>query len=135
MVKLIKNDKKLNYHGNRKQYVYKKEGKGLNFVYREYNSDKNIIYIKNDNMRYETIKRYFKEISDKFEKIQLDEKRLSGMPVVKDTRIPISLVLACLKDEMTIQDICDEYRLAYNDVEEAVEYAIEILDIPYQGEE
>ncbi len=54
------------------------------------------------------------------------------MPVIKNTRIPVSLVAACLKDEMTIQDICEEYRLTKQDIEAAMEYVIEILDVPYQ---
>ena len=54
------------------------------------------------------------------------------MPVIKNTRIPVSLIIACLKDEMTFQEICDEYRLTQKDIEEAMEYVIEILDTPYQ---
>ena len=72
------------------------------------------------------------KIAKKFDAIQIDKKKLSGMPVIKDTRIPVSLVAACLKDEMTIQDICEEYRLTKQDVETAMEYVIEILDVPYQ---
>lgn len=54
------------------------------------------------------------------------------MPVIKNTRIPVSLIVACLKDEMTIREICEEYKLTEEDVEKAMEYVIEILDVPYQ---
>lgn len=37
-----------------------------------------------------------------------------------------------MKDEMTVQDICEEYRLTKQDIETAMEYVIEILDVPYQ---
>ena len=43
-----------------------------------------------------------------------------------------ALIIACLKDEMTFQEICDEYRLTQKDIEEAMEYVIEVLDTPYQ---
>ena len=33
---------------------------------------------------------------------------------------------------MTIEEICEEYNLKTNDIEEAMEYVIEILDTPYQ---
>ena len=54
------------------------------------------------------------------------------MPTVKNTRIPVSLIVACLKDEMTFQEICEEYKLTEEDIEKAMEYVIEILDVPYQ---
>lgn len=73
---------------------------------------------------------------DKKNNIQINEKKLGGMPVIKNTRIPVSLIVACLKDEMTIREICEEYKLTEEDVEEdvekAMEYVIEILDVPYQ---
>ena len=67
-----------------------------------------------------------------FTQIQIDEKKLGGMPVIKNTRIPVSLIIACLKDEMTFQEICEEYKLTKEDIEKAMEYVIEILDVPYQ---
>lgn len=57
---------------------------------------------------------------------------MSGMPAVKGTRIPISLIMACLKDEMTFGEICEEYGLTKKDIEDAVEFVIQILDAPYQ---
>ena len=43
------------------------------------------------------------------------------MPTVKNTRIPVSLIVACLKDEMTFQEICEEYKIAPEDVEKVME--------------
>ncbi len=107
---------------------------GLNKKYKTYNEDmeNDIIFLNNNYKNYQEIERYFNKIAKKFDAVQIDEKKLSGMPLIKNTRIPISLVVACLKDEMTIQDICAEYRLTKQDIEEAMEYVIEILDVPYQ---
>ena len=99
-------------------YAYNSRSEnGINRKYAGYhmNMDKNIIYIRTAGDR-----------------IQLDEKKLGGMPAIKNTRIPVSLILACLKDEMTMDEICEDYMLAREDIESAVEYAIEILDTPYQ---
>lgn len=107
---------------------------GLNKKDNAYNKNmkRDIIFLKERYTNYQEIKRYFEKQAKKFEKIQVDEKRLSGMPVIKNTRIPVSLIVACLKDEMTMEEICEEYRLTKNDIEEAMEYVIEILDVPYQ---
>lgn len=94
--------------------------------------ENDIVFLNNNYENYQEIEHYFNKIAKKFDAIQIDEKKLSGMPVIKNTRIPISLVVACLKDEMTIQDICEEYRLTKRDIEAAMEYVIEILDVPYQ---
>lgn len=122
-------------------YTYKKSNwtekeyeSGLNLDYKAYNKDmkRNIIFWQNDGINYREIEQYFKKVAKKFIQIQLDEKKLGGMPVIKNTRIPVSLIVACLKDEMTFQEICEEYKLTQEDIEKAMEYVIEILDVPYQ---
>lgn len=107
---------------------------GLNLNYKAYNKymEHNIIFLQNGYINYQEIEQYFKKVAKKFTQIQIDEKRLSGMPVIKNTRIPVSLIIACLKDEMTFQEICEEYKLTEEDIEKAMEYVIEILDVPYQ---
>ncbi len=106
----------------------------LNLNYNAYNKDMrhNIIFLPNGNINYQEIEQYFKKVAKRFEQIQIDEKKLNGMPVIKDTRIPVSLIIACLKDEMTFKEICEEYKLTQEDIEKAMEYVIEILDVPYQ---
>ena len=54
------------------------------------------------------------------------------MPTIVGSRIPVSLLIACVKDEMTIEEICAEYGLTKDEVEKAMEYVVEILDTPYQ---
>lgn len=119
------------------QYTYniKKEfDTGINKKYCVYNKNmgKDIIFLKAKDTPYQEIEQYYRNLAKKFEKIQIDDRKLSGMPVIKDTRIPVSLIVACLKDEMTIEEICEEYRLTRDDIEEAMGYVIEILDAPYQ---
>ena len=43
-----------------------------------------------------------------------------------------SLIVACLKDEMTFEEICEEYEITKEDIEKSMEYVMEVLDIPYQ---
>lgn len=105
---------------DRKYYVYNK------------NMGKDIIFLKAKDTTYQEIEQYFRNLAKKFEKIQIDDGKLSGMPAIKNTRIPVSLIVACLKDEMTIKEICEEYGLTRDDIEEAMGYVMEILDVPYQ---
>lgn len=107
---------------------------GLNLNYNAYNKNMkhNIIFLQNSNINYQEIERYFKKTAKKFAQVQIDEKRLNGMPVIKNTRIPISLIIACLKDEMTFQEICEEYKLTQEDIIKSLEYVMDILDTPYQ---
>lgn len=41
------------------------------------------------------------------------------------------MIVACFKDEMTIGEICTEYHIMEEDVVNATEYIIDILDTPY----
>lgn len=127
-----------------KQYTYNENRNereidyrfGLDITYSAYNNDKkkDFIFTKNGFMSYKNIEQYYKELAVKFSKIQIDEKKLGGMPVICNTRIPVSLILACLRDEMSFKEICNEYRVKFEDIEEAIEYVIQILDTPYQEE-
>lgn len=81
------------------------------------------------------VKDYLERIANKFDNVSLNAKIMNGMPVIKNTRIPASLILACLRDEMTIEEICRTYRISEEKVEEIVSYVIEVLDIPFQGED
>ncbi len=122
------------YTYKKKDWTEKEYEPVLNLNYRAYtkNMKHNIIFLQNGHINYQEIEQYFKKITRKFTQIQIDEKILGGMPVIKDTRIPVSLIAACLKDEMTFQEICEEYKLKREDIEKAMEYVIEILDVPYQ---
>ncbi len=81
------------------------------------------------------IKSYFKNISTKYINIILDKHIMNNMPTIKGTRIPVTNILACLRDEMTINEICEAYNLTPDQVEESVEYVIEIIKNAYQEDE
>ena len=120
----------------RVQYTYSAKNEYepcLNKKQKTYNKNvgNGIIFLKSGSVNYQQMEQYFKKIARRFQTIQIDEKRLSGMPVIENTRIPVSLIVACFKDEMTISEICEEYKLTEKEVEEAMEYVIEVLDVPY----
>lgn len=64
-------------------------------------------------------------------RISIDPKILSGKPVFKGTRIPISIVLQMLRDSATFQKIIEEYpRLTEDDIRAALDYSIFIIEHP-----
>ena len=65
------------------------------------------------------------------DRISIDPKVLSGKPVFKGTRIPISIVLKMLKDGATFQKIIKEYpRLTEEDIKASLDYSVFIVDHP-----
>jgi len=65
------------------------------------------------------------------DRITIDPKILSGKPVFKGTRIPISIVLKMLRDGASFQKILEEYpRLAEEDIKAALDYSVFIIDHP-----
>ncbi|NSL52965.1 DUF433 domain-containing protein [Bacillus sp. P2(2020)] len=79
-------------------------------------------------------KQYLEILAKKSNGINVSSNILGGMPVVKGTRINVSLILACLRDEMTIEEICEDYSLEYEDVFNALNFVIKVLDYPYYEE-
>mgnify|MGYP002423697205 CR=1 FL=1 len=53
---------------------------------------------------------------------------MSGVPIIKNTHIPVSLIIACLRDTMPIGEICQEYNLTFCQVAGALDYVIDISD-------
>ena len=65
------------------------------------------------------------------DRINIDPKILSGKPVFKGTRIPISIVLKMLRDGATFQKILEEYpRITEEDIKAALDYSVFIVDHP-----
>lgn len=93
-----------------------------------------ILLLKDRPVDYQEIEQYFGWAAEKFHAVQIDGKKLSGMPAIRNTRIPVSLIVACFKDGMTSKEICEEYHLTEKEIGEAMEYVINVLDIPYQEE-
>jgi len=65
------------------------------------------------------------------DRITIDPKVLSGKPIFKGTRIPISIILKMLRDGASFQKILEEYpRLNEEDIKAALDYSIFIIDHP-----
>lgn len=88
----------------------------------------------NDRVVTMNIRKYFKELSEKFNEITMTPEILGNMPVIEGTRIPVSLIISCLRDDMSIDEICEDYRLERKAVEEALNFVKEILNNPFHGE-
>ncbi|KKN31886.1 hypothetical protein LCGC14_0819490 [marine sediment metagenome] len=65
------------------------------------------------------------------DRINIDQKILSGKPVFKGTRIPISIVLKMLRDGATFQKILEEYpKLIEEDIKAVLDYSVFVVDHP-----
>jgi uncharacterized protein (DUF433 family) len=80
------------------------------------------------------IKSYLKSVAKRYKGIVIDNDILAGMPIISGRRIPVSLILSCVKDNMLIEEICSEYSLAEKDVKNALDFVVDLLDSPYQAE-
>jgi uncharacterized protein (DUF433 family) len=66
-----------------------------------------------------------------FDRIEINPKILGGKPIIKNTRIPIYIILQMLKDGATFKKIIEEYpQLTEEDIRAALEYSIYILNHP-----
>ena len=72
-----------------------------------------------------TIKNYDKAVS-------MNKKVLENIPVIKGTRIPISLIIACFRDGMTLYEISNTYNVTIENIETAMNFVIQLLDFPFQ---
>ncbi|WP_353572548.1 DUF433 domain-containing protein [Candidatus Albibeggiatoa sp. nov. BB20] len=65
------------------------------------------------------------------ESITSNKEILSGKPIIKDTRISVALILGLLADEMTIDEILEQYpRLTRKNIIDSLRYAEQILNKP-----
>ena len=64
-------------------------------------------------------------------RIERNPKILGGKPVIKNTRIPIYIILQMIKDGATFEKIIEEYpKLTEEDIRAALEYSIYLLNHP-----
>lgn len=67
--------------------------------------------------------------TDPLERIMVDPKVMVGKPVIRGTRIPVSLILKMLGQGIPIQELLNEYpRLERADIEAALAYAARVLE-------
>lgn len=74
---------------------------------------------------------YFKRIAKEFNNINMDQRILSGMPVVTSTRIPISLIIESLGQGISAEDISADYNITLNDIKVSVDFVVKILNSPF----
>lgn len=62
-------------------------------------------------------------------RIVSNPKVLSGKPIVRDTRIPVSLILNFVANGMTVEEICKEYpQLEDEDIRAALVFAEKVTE-------
>lgn len=66
--------------------------------------------------------------------VSMNTKILGNMLVIKGTRIPVSLIVACFRDGMTSEEISNSYNVTLEDIEIALDFVIKLLDFPFQNE-
>lgn len=85
-----------------------------------------------ENQKYDKGNIYMYRIAEQHSNdIWMNINRMSGMPCIKGTRIPISLIVSCLKDGLSIENIMEDYKLSRQQVESVLDYVIDVLDKPY----
>jgi len=52
---------------------------------------------------------------------------MGGKPVIKGTRVPVEVIVGGLAGSMTVEEVCNEYRIKPKDVRAALAYAAETL--------
>jgi uncharacterized protein (DUF433 family) len=60
-------------------------------------------------------------------RIEINAEILAGKPVIKGTRVPIEVIIGGSAGGMTIEEVCQEYRIQVDDVRAALAYAAETL--------
>ena len=64
-------------------------------------------------------------------RIEINPKIQDGKPVIKNTRMPIYIILQMIADGATFKEIIKEYpKLEEEDIRAAVEYSIYIINHP-----
>ena len=75
---------------------------------------------------------YFGSILKKYDTaVSMNSKVLGNMPTIKGTRVPVSLIVACFRDGMTLEEISSSYNVTLEDIEIAMDFVIKILDQPF----
>ena len=76
-------------------------------------------------------KNYLDSITNKHNYIKMSERILDGMPSIKGSEIPVTLIITCLRDGMSIDEICEGYNLSEEIVIASIEYVIDVLNKPF----
>jgi uncharacterized protein (DUF433 family) len=60
-------------------------------------------------------------------RITVDADVRFGKPVIRDTRVPVELVLAKLAGGMTAAEVATEYQITLEDIQAVLSYAASVL--------
>lgn len=61
-------------------------------------------------------------------RITVDPAVRSGKPVIKGTRVPVSLVIAQLAGGATMEDVIEDFKITVEDVRAALAYTAALLE-------
>ena len=64
---------------------------------------------------------------EKVDNITIDPEIQGGKPVIRGTRVPVEVVIGALAGDMTVEEVCREYRIKKEDVLACLRYATEVL--------
>ncbi|MBN2150062.1 MAG: DUF433 domain-containing protein [Candidatus Lokiarchaeota archaeon] len=68
---------------------------------------------------------------DFLQRIEMNPKILGGNPVIKNTRIPVHIILQMLKDGSSFADIIKEYpKLSPEDIKATLDYSLYLVNHP-----
>lgn len=59
--------------------------------------------------------------------IAINPKVLGGKPIIKGTRVPVQVIVGSLAGGMSVEEVCEQYRLKPQQVRAALAYAVEAL--------
>lgn len=59
--------------------------------------------------------------------INIDPEILGGKPVIAGRRVAVQIIVGSLAGGMTVEEVCDEYRVTEEQVRAALLYATEVL--------
>ncbi len=59
--------------------------------------------------------------------IAINPKVLGGKPVIRGTRMPVQVIVGSLAGGMSVEEVCEQYRLKPQQVRAALAYAAEVL--------
>jgi uncharacterized protein (DUF433 family) len=62
------------------------------------------------------------------ERIVIDPKICHGKPVIRGTRLPVSIVVGSLAGGMTFEDVQREYGISGDDIRGALKFAGELVE-------
>ncbi len=66
------------------------------------------------------------------DRIVIDPKVCHGKPVVRGTRMPVSLIVGSLAGGMSFEDVQREYALTLEDIRAALKFAGDLVDMGNQ---